>query len=162
MNKECPCGSKQTYNHCCEIFISGQQQARTPEELMRSRYTAFSLADIDYIQKTMAKRIVEDYDADSTKKWAESLTWLGLTVKKSYMDPANSNKGYVEFEAKARDKAGNIKRWQELSEFKNIDGNWFYSEAHPPENSQTSTIGRNEKCNCGSGKKYKKCCSINS
>jgi SWIM/SEC-C metal-binding protein len=32
---------------------------------------------------------------------------------------------------------------------------------NPPIHRETTKIGRNEPCGCGSGKKYKKCCGFN-
>jgi SEC-C motif-containing protein len=49
MNKLCPCGSGNSYDECCELIISAKKDAATCLELMRSRYTAFTLANIDYL-----------------------------------------------------------------------------------------------------------------
>ena len=38
--EKCPCGSGKTYAACCKKIISGEKKAETPEELMRSRYSA--------------------------------------------------------------------------------------------------------------------------
>lgn len=45
----CPCGSGSAYEHCCEPLISRQRTAATPEELMRSRFTAFTQGNEDYL-----------------------------------------------------------------------------------------------------------------
>lgn len=39
----CPCGSSRSYADCCEPFVTGAAKAQTAEQLMRSRYTAFSV-----------------------------------------------------------------------------------------------------------------------
>ena len=39
----CPCGLNKTLSQCCGRFLKGDLQAGTPEELMRSRYTAYCL-----------------------------------------------------------------------------------------------------------------------
>ncbi|MGL5046562.1 MAG: YchJ family protein, partial [Shewanella sp.] len=56
IEKNCPCGSRISYQKCCaplHIHVdSGEVIARTPEQLMRSRYCAFVLKNFDYILKT--------------------------------------------------------------------------------------------------------------
>jgi SEC-C motif-containing protein len=51
-NTKCPCGTGLELAQCCEPFIKGKSKAPTAEKLMRSRYSAFALGDIDYIEKT--------------------------------------------------------------------------------------------------------------
>lgn len=51
----CPCGTGSSYETCCKPYISGEKPAPTPEDLMRSRYTAYSRggdADVEYIVRT--------------------------------------------------------------------------------------------------------------
>ncbi|MBL4770156.1 MAG: hypothetical protein JKY61_03170 [Planctomycetes bacterium] len=39
----CPCGSQLAKSKCCVRYIQGFENAPTPEALMRSRYTAFTM-----------------------------------------------------------------------------------------------------------------------
>ena len=49
----CPCGSKKLFSQCCQPLLNGEKTAETPEQLMRSRFTAFSRADAwGYVLKT--------------------------------------------------------------------------------------------------------------
>ena len=122
----CPCNPKKLFCHCCEPYLSGKQKASTPEILMRSRYTAYSLARIDYIQKTMCKKAAENYDPMSAAKWTSSVTWLGLTVVEA--PPPKNNIGTVTFIARFLE--NNIqKEIVEKSLFEKIDGAWFYVQA---------------------------------
>ena len=41
----CPCGSLLAYAVCCGPLLTGERHAETAEALMRSRYTAFAVAD---------------------------------------------------------------------------------------------------------------------
>ena len=43
----CPCGSELAYKSCCEPIVKGKTLAPTAEALMRSRYTAYALAEIE-------------------------------------------------------------------------------------------------------------------
>ena len=48
-SEKCPCMSGKSYAECCEPVIRGTRKAATPEELMRSRYSAYAKAEIDHI-----------------------------------------------------------------------------------------------------------------
>ncbi len=149
MNK-CPCYSNQDFSVCCEPYLIGEKTAETPEKLMRSRYTAYTMADISYIQKTMCKKAAENYDSISAKNWASSVTWVGLTV----IDASVSSQqfGTVTFFARFLD--GDIKKHiYEKSQFEKIDGQWFYVDG------VTLKVNRNEACPCRSGHKFKRCCA---
>ena len=119
----CPCNSKKLFCECCEPYLSGKQKAPTPESLMRSRYTAYSLVRIDYIQKTMCKKAALNYDPIGAAKWASSVQWIGLTVIDA-PTPKN-NTGTVTFIARFLE--NNIKKeMTEKSLFEKINGAWFY------------------------------------
>ena len=45
----CPCGSGHTYEACCEKYISNKEIPSAPEQLMRSRYSAYVLKNEDYL-----------------------------------------------------------------------------------------------------------------
>jgi len=152
MNTPCPCGSDQSYSDCCGLYIDAHQLAETPEQLMRSRYTAFTQANIDYIQATMRKAAAKHTDLEQSREWAKSVQWLGLEVLHSEF---NEHKGLVEFKAhySHQDKEHVI---HERSLFEQINGKWFYTGEAPKQN--TNKAGRNDPCPCGSNKKYKKCC----
>ena len=48
----CPCGSSLVYGSCCGPLHWATTRAETAEQLMRSRYTAFVLGDVDYLIAT--------------------------------------------------------------------------------------------------------------
>lgn len=74
----CPCGSGKDFAACCGRFLDGGQTPETPEELMRSRYSAYVLGRENWIRATWAP---ETYPADPMEG-ADKVKWLGLTVKK--------------------------------------------------------------------------------
>lgn len=93
---------------------------------MRSRYTAFTQADVDYLKKTASGKAVQMFDQKQTKKFASSVQWLGLAVIKSEV-LASDKIGYVEFIATYLHHS--IKQEiHEISRFDMIDGKWFYTE----------------------------------
>lgn len=120
--KKCPCGNEKNYDDCCGQFINQHKIPATPEELMRSRYTAYSKANIDYIVATMKSPASDGYDAASARKWARNIHWLNLQVMHSRVEGTT---GYVEFIATYLDK--NIKQeMREVSEFRLVEGRWYY------------------------------------
>lgn len=118
----CPCGSNKLYLDCCGAFITGNAIPATPEELMRSRYTAYSKANIDYIVKTMKGPAAKDYDKKEAEQWAKTVIWLGLEVLSSRLE---DKRGWVEFIAHYS-VAGKKEKIHELSEFHREGGYWYY------------------------------------
>lgn len=75
----CPCQSGLYYGECCGQY---HQQANAPsaEALMRSRYCAFVLCDIDYIIRTTAPAQQDLLDAKALGEWAQTTQWSGLEI----------------------------------------------------------------------------------
>lgn len=156
---QCPCGSQINYATCCGRYIDNQESPDTPELLMRSRYTAYSQAKIDYIQKTMQGKPLEGFNATEVADWTQKITWTGLEVVKTYMDEKNEDLGYVEFIASYQEH-GKVQTIHELSQFQRQEGKWFYIDGKhlkTPAAPKKIKISRNAPCPCGSQKKYKNC-----
>lgn len=151
---QCPCCSGKEFSQCCEPVILGIKKADTAEEMMRSRYTAYSLKNIDYVLKTTHPDKVNEFGRDEMEAWANAVEW-------QFLDILNSTpEGIVEFKAKYKE-AGATNNHHEVSTFKEIDGEWFFYDSEYPKQQTVvneQKVGRNEPCPCGSGKKYKKCC----
>lgn len=148
--KVCPCGSGEFYHSCCGQYIEANQSPATPEQLMRSRYSAYTHANIDYIAKTMRGKAALGFDPASAKDWASRTEWLGLNVIRTFLKTPTS--GFVEFAARYRldDQLNFI---HELSEFERTDESWYYIDGI-----LQPKPARNQPCLCGSGKKFKHCC----
>jgi len=119
----CPCGrlgaSKKplTFGQCCQPWLAGTP-APDAESLMRSRYTAFVLADEAYLLATWhpSTRPAEAKPEPGTK-------WLGLEVREHH--EADATHAEVEFVARYRI-AGRAVRLHERSRFVREQGRWFY------------------------------------
>lgn len=136
--KNCPCGSKNDYWQCCGAFIERQQLPQTAEALMRSRYTAYSQAKINYIQQTMLGEALQGFDPLEAEQFAKKANWQGLTVIRSLQGQANDDMGYVEFIARYQ-LNGQPQVIHELSEFRYINGRWYYVTGKPLAVSVTQT-----------------------
>jgi len=157
----CPCGSGAPLNACCKPLLDGTTKAPTAEALMRSRYTAYTLQDIDYLASTLDPDELRDFDRATTEEWARDSTWVGLEIVKTSAGSGNDKDGTVEFKARY-ERAGAMHEHHEVSRFRNMGGRWLYSggkDVGPVQFKRDAPkTGRNEPCPCGSGRKYKKCC----
>ena len=122
----CPCESGLGYKHCCGPYHKGEKKPQTPLLLMRSRYSAFVLCRVDYIEKTMRDWAFVDFNAQKTRDFCSKARWHGLKiVTNKYKE--GSDEGEVEFKARYQDGDGfSIKEIHERSLFKLMDGNWYY------------------------------------
>ncbi len=163
----CPCRLKDSvqkqYSECCEPFVTGKKPADTAEAMMRSRYTAYVVKNIDYIDQTQTSEKGEEFDKAEALKWAESSEWMGLEIVKTQRGTSDDKDGIVEFIAHYKDKAsGHELAHHEVSLFQKSSGGWKFKEGQikgaGPMKRIEPKIGRNDPCSCGSGKKYKKCC----
>jgi SEC-C motif-containing protein len=127
--KTCPCGAGKDYQSCCQPIHQNPKKALKPEQLMRSRYSAYVLGNIDYIEKTMCSPASDDFNTEESKQWAERVEWLGLEILQSKRIP-NKPQGTVTFIARYKDhaKEGAI---AEKSFFIKKSGQWFYSHGKP-------------------------------
>lgn len=122
---KCPCGSGHLYSKCCGRFIDNGELPQTPEQLMRSRYVAYTLANIDYIKNTMRGKALEGFEPIEAKVWAQACDWKNLKVVSAPAVPAMAQQGFVEYIASYK-LNGKFHKLHENSHFEQIDGKWFY------------------------------------
>lgn len=121
----CPCrGAVDAlpYDTCCGRHHSGLP-APTAEALMRSRYSAFVLDELDYLLATWHT---------STRPASlipnpPGLKWLGLEVRRHAL--IDSHHATVEFVARHK-LGGRAQRRQEVSRFVREEGRWFYVDGN--------------------------------
>jgi SEC-C motif-containing protein len=116
----CPCGSGTAYDACCGRLHRGAAAAVTAEELMRSRYAAYAVGDLDHLFRTWHPRTRPD---DLTA--SPGLTWTGLTIVSTAGGGPDDETGEVEFRAAyhTADGAGVL---HERSRFQRRAGRWVY------------------------------------
>lgn len=155
----CNCGSLKNYEECCGKFISGEVVPKSAEELMKSRYTAYTTQNIDYIMNTHDRATLNEVSRDILEEWSTSSKWLSLQILNCEKGCESDKEGIVEFIAKY-ELHGAVHSHHEKSLFIKDNGKWYYSKALPIDMTikKESKAGRNDPCPCGSGKKYKKCC----
>ena len=105
----CPCGTGESYDGCCGPMLANVAQAATPEQLMRSRYTAFVTGDADHLFRTWHPRTrPDDVRPDPGTRWT------GLRILAAEADT-------VEFVASWEGGA-----MHEVSRFEQRAGRWVY------------------------------------
>jgi SEC-C motif-containing protein len=122
MDKLCLCGSNKPFAACCARFLGGAEQARTPEQLMRSRYCAYALGGHgDYLLRTWFPPTARGLTAPELSQ--RSGEWLQLDVLARQQ---RGDKGFVEFRARYRDSDGREQVMHEKSVFQRSAGRWLY------------------------------------
>lgn len=153
--QNCYCGASKPFQLCCGTYHR-QFNAPTALALMKSRYSAFCIANVNYLEKTQRGDANIGFNKDTTKSFAQSVKWLGLQIVRAYADRQHENTAYVEFVARFLDD-DHLDEIHELSKFE-FDPElkqWFYCKGHRP--STKVRIANNAPCPCHSGKKYKNC-----
>jgi SEC-C motif-containing protein len=157
----CPCGSETPAKNCCIPLFRGERKAQTATELMRSRYAAFALGEIDYIVSSHHPRTRHEVDRKGAEEWSKQASWQGFEIRASEGGGATDKTGVVEFVARYQ-LEGKDCLHHERALFEREDGEWFFVDGSPvkakPVTREAPKVGRNDPCPCGSGNKYKRCC----
>jgi SEC-C motif-containing protein len=128
----CPCGgarSGATFDECCGPLLSGARQATTAVELMRSRFTAYALADGDHLYRTWHPSTRPAHV--DTDPWVH---WVDLTIVDTEDGGVGDDTGAVEFRARWVAGVGSTRQQGELHErsrFSRRAGRWFYVDGDP-------------------------------
>lgn len=120
----CPCGSGDVFGACCAPLLRGQRRAATATALMRSRYTAFALHDVDHLLRTWHPRTRPER-GDLLASLSEEVRWLRLDVLTTSAGGPFDDAGTVEFIARSRGPHGRVQQ-HERSRFVRERGSWFY------------------------------------
>tara|TARA_R110002126_G_scaffold291807_1_gene459620 strand:- start:46821 stop:47213 length:393 start_codon:yes stop_codon:yes gene_type:complete len=123
----CICGKSKPFAQCCERFLSGKENAKTPEQLMRSRFSAYTLGGYgEYLFSTWLPASAPGLSTPQLSK--KTVNWQRLKVISSSQQGEN---GMVEFKAWFCKSANSdeMEVMHEVSEFVRIDSRWFYAGA---------------------------------
>ena len=157
----CPCKSGKKFGECCGPVLSGAAKAKTAEELMRARYSAYVTGDILFLKTSSTKQVQEEFDEEASRAWSAAAEWHGLEIIKTEGGTARHKKGMVEFRA-LYTANGEFCNHHEVSQFVKEPDGWKFDDGElvgeKPILREEPKVGRNDPCPCGSGKKYKKCC----
>ena len=122
MSDACPCGTGLPLVGCCGPLLSAERLAETAEELMRSRYTAYTLGDREHLWRTWDPR------TRPQEPYLGHDRWTGLQVREVVAGGPGDEQGVVDFVASFE--GG---RLAERSRFVRRAGRWFYTGVAEPD-----------------------------
>ena len=116
--EKCPCGSGVGFEECCGGIIAGRRKADTPENLMRSRYTAYVVKNVDYLVRTTHPDSRTDDLEQSIRKWMRQVEWLKLHIVATAENRVEFIAEYLTSTAPGRH--------HECSVFEELESDWYY------------------------------------
>ncbi|MBE1584803.1 YchJ family protein [Nonomuraea angiospora] len=123
MPRTCPCGLPAPYQDCCGRLHRDEAVAATAEQLMRSRYSAFSVGDAAYLLRSWhpsARPARLDLDRKTR--------WVRLEVLETTGGSVVHTEGTVRFRAHYVER-GTPGELEENSSFVRFEGRWVYAGA---------------------------------
>lgn len=157
---QCPCGSGNNFIQCCDLLINKNELAQSPEQLMRSRYSAYATNNAEYIYNTYADISQASQSISEIKEWAEQTVWLKLVIHSTSSFVNNHCKSTlptVHFSAYYRHE-NKYYQLTEKSQFCFEREQWRYLDGEVSQSDELAIPGRNALCFCGGNKKFKRCC----
>lgn len=121
----CYCGNLKDYVNCCEKIHKDLANAKTAEQLMRSRYSAFVLANGDFLMKSHYSKTRPTSEKKAIVAWAKSVNWIKLEIIDTTMGLENDTNGTVTFNAYFY-QHGKVDVIHEKSAFKKENKHWKY------------------------------------
>ena len=122
---DCPCGSNKPYSYCCEKAHKDLSTVTTAEQLMRSRYSAFVMANGSYLMDSHQSSTRPVKERKSIEAWAKSVSWIRLEILDTEKGRINDQKGTVTFNAYFFENS-KVEVIHEKSEFVKEKGLWMY------------------------------------
>ncbi|MCK9337490.1 MAG: SEC-C domain-containing protein [Arcobacteraceae bacterium] len=126
VNSKCPCGSGNKYKNCCQVFHKGAI-AKNALFLMKSRYSAYVVGDVNYIIKTTHQENKEyKQDLQSWKKEIKSFSDETEFVKLEIFDFQDGElEAFVTFRVNMKiDDTYTF--FTEVSRFVHLENRWLY------------------------------------
>lgn len=122
MTENCLCCSGKLTIHCCGPLLSQTKFAKTPVQLMRSRYSAYALGGHgDYLLATWLPTMTQGLSSAALS--TRTLDWVRLEIINKSQQGDN---GHVEFKAYFLNAQAQEEVQHEKSVFKRLNGRWYY------------------------------------
>jgi SEC-C motif-containing protein len=122
IDMQCPCNPNKKYIDCCKKAHQNINSVTSAETLMRSRYSAFVLANIDYLQKSHhSKTRPSEKEKTEILNWTKSVDWIRLEILNATIDTVTFRAIFMEH--------GKLDVIFENSFFCKENGHWVYKNA---------------------------------
>jgi SEC-C motif-containing protein len=125
MSRLCPCTSKKPYDRCCGPFHAGKAAPETAEQLMRSRFSAYAMAKVDYLISTRPEAKRGDEDRDELIQYCKAVSCVSLKIVSKEKGGKADETGIVTFHASLQAN-GRRNLHIETSNFVRENGKWVY------------------------------------
>ncbi len=177
INNKCYCGSNESFSSCCQQLIIDNKHAQNPEQLMRSRFSAYATGNNQYIYDTYAKSSQASQSIKEIGDWSKTCIWIALKIHSININDATisgSTEQFVEFSAfyvaddnlyELRENSRFIQENSGTNEGQNL--HWRYIDGDIIKHDEIANIKRKALCPCNNyptswttkkGKKFKQCC----
>lgn len=87
IKNKCFCGSTKSFANCCQPYFGDTQikaaLPQTPEQLMRSRFSAYAHGNSQYIYDTYAKTSKALQTVKEINDWSKACKWIALQIHSS-------------------------------------------------------------------------------
>ncbi len=93
---------------------------------MRSRFSAYAIADVEYVFLTTYPSTRRIYDRQAIENWARTSLWQKLEIISIEKGGIKDKRGMVEFKAYYLDSNRESKVHHEYSNFVKELGKWFF------------------------------------
>ena len=121
MIKNCVCNNNKSFTQCCGPFLERVKIARTPQQLMRSRFSAFAIGGYgEYLLETWAPEARNGLSVFDLS--LKSVDWRRLNIIDKFQ---TGDQASVEFKAHFMSD-GVEKTHHEISQFHRRSNRWFY------------------------------------
>jgi len=127
--KDCPCGSGRSYKTCCAPFHQGAEPP-DPTSLVRARYSAFALGEIDFLHRTLHEdhpdriKHSRDHVLAALRAASASFKYMGLEIREAH-DADEHGIARVVYRARIFRKGSDVS-FVERAEFRNDGEGWRY------------------------------------
>ena len=137
--KSCPCKSKKFYKDCCQKYHLNKEFPKNALELMRSRFSAYALKEVDYIIKTShPKNVCFTQSMSDYKKEIENFCNITTFKNLEILDfTEEKDHAFVTFVAYLTTDEKNI-TFTEISHFENNNNKWLYKDGQIFEGRKTN------------------------
>jgi len=131
--RRCPCASGRRLKRCCGPYHAGRP-APSPEALMRSRFSAYALGDVDYIVATTDPEGDAFQHPEATWRpqidaFCRQTRFVRVRILGTGDLPAQGSHpmAFVRFRAELT-QGGQDASFEEKSRFRQVDGRWLYRD----------------------------------
>ena len=92
---KCYCKSGLPFSECCEPILRVEKIPTSALELMRSRYSAYCVGDVNYLQATTHDHTWSDEELKFIQDWSDNSFWQHLEIIESSDDMVEFKAYYI-------------------------------------------------------------------